>query len=524
LVSTTLYIVQREAVLAATFALLGLLAYLHGRSLHRQGQGRVGTAWMLGGIGAGAVLATLCKANGALLPVLAWVLEATVLRDQRRDIGWNRLRFVLLVLPSILLLTWLASQLLDIRVQPGIRPWTIGQRLLTEPRVLCDYLFLLLVPRALSTGLFNDSYTVSTAVFDPPVTVAAIGVVLILVWLAFALRRRAPTWSAALLFFFVGHLLESTVIPLELYYEHRNYLPAILLFWPPAVALWEWRAASPSTRIAVGVAALALYGIITYQRAMLWGQPEHMALLWAQRNPDSPRAQAAAAMAELKVGKPRRALARLEPLLRKQPYELQWSLNRIDAACASGGISSADIAATSNALRHARDGQELATYWLGRAINRAFPPSCRGLDVSALHQWLQAAAHNPAMQRPDSRQDLEMLSGRLALEQHDADGALGHFNRALALRPTPGAAAQQAALLGSKGYARHALAHLDQYDHVASDRIRVSGWNMPRLHEWILERQDYWPRELARLRTTLDADVHAHALGRGAITEEDPPK
>jgi len=36
---------------------------------------------------------------------------------------------------------------------------------------------------------------------------------------------------------FALDVLESTAVPLELYFEHRNYLPALLLFWPIARGL-----------------------------------------------------------------------------------------------------------------------------------------------------------------------------------------------------------------------------------------------------------------------------------------------
>ncbi len=48
-------------------------------------------------------------------------------------------------------------------------------------------------------------------------------------WCAFLLRRRYPLLLLAVLFFLVGHSMESTLIPLEMVYEHRNYLPGMLV-------------------------------------------------------------------------------------------------------------------------------------------------------------------------------------------------------------------------------------------------------------------------------------------------------
>src|SRR5574337_118723 len=80
-VSTTLYIVQREAMLPATFTLLGLLAWLHGRAALARGRTWRGLTWIAVGLGGCTVLGVLSKANGILLPALALLVEYVLLRD-----------------------------------------------------------------------------------------------------------------------------------------------------------------------------------------------------------------------------------------------------------------------------------------------------------------------------------------------------------------------------------------------------------------------------------------------------------
>ena len=154
-VSTTLYIVQREAMLPATFTLLGLLAWVHGRARLASAP-RIALLWMVGVFGACAVLAVASKANGALLPVLAWVVDSVILRRSdptRSTLRLRALRTAMLIVPSVLLLGWLLSKLPAMHADLAARPWTVAQRLLTEPRVLVDYLQLLAVPRVLFDGL-----------------------------------------------------------------------------------------------------------------------------------------------------------------------------------------------------------------------------------------------------------------------------------------------------------------------------------------------------------------------------------
>jgi tetratricopeptide (TPR) repeat protein len=521
-VSTTLYVVQRQAMLPATFVLLGLLAYVRGRALLDRAP-RTGAAWMAAGILGGTGLALLCKANGLLLPLLAWAIDATVLRASLRPppgdaAGQRRLRLLrrlLLVLPSLLLFTYLASFLgrLDAAID---RPWTIGQRLLTEPRVLLDYLHLLVVPRVLSTGLYNDDYPVSAGLLAPAATLPSLLAIAALVALGFRLRRRLPAVAAALLFFFAGHLLESTVVPLELYFEHRNYLPAMLLFWPLARWLSAWNAA-PRARMAAGCALLALLAAITWQRASLWGQPEQLARLWALQNPGSARAQATAATYDLRGRRPDLAMARLRELWDRQPHDLQLALNYANAACARQGLRQEEVRAIGEALRRADSGDQLVHRWLGRALDVAGAGRCPGLDVGTVADWVDQAWRNPRLSAyPGRRQDLHSLRGRLALERGEPERALAQFDRALDEWVTPGAAARQAALLAEQGHYELALRHLDHYAQRDQETVRPTGWGMAAVHQWVLDRQGYWPRELAILREKLRAEIEGAAAPRGA--------
>jgi len=525
-VSTTLYIVQRETMLPATFVLGGLLAYVHGRQLHAT-RPRAGAAWMWAGIGLGTLLAVLAKANGILLPLLALVLEATVLRagdGPSAETVAHRLRWwrrLLLVVPSLMLAAYLARYLLALHDPIDVRSWTIAERLMTQPRVLLDYLQLLLVPRVLSTGLYNDTYAVSTGWLVPWATLPAALAMLGLATFAFAVRRRWPVLSAGVLFWFAGHLLESSVVPLELYFEHRNYLPALLLFWPLAHALVRWRVRW-SVRALAAVAVLALLALTTWQRAHLWGQPERLAAVWALQNPESPRSQATAAMNEMRTGRPDLAARRLEPLVQAAPYELQWVLNLADARCMSGGMDQATAARVSLGLRHARHGQHLAWRWLDGMIDRTAARPCPGVDTTVLQQWIDALAANPAMASPGRQQDAAALAGRLALLEQRPDEALAHFDRGLAADVRPEAAAQQAALLARHGHYEQALAHLDHYDRLAAEKPPPRGFAMPRLHHWVLERQGYWQTEFDALRRQLQADLAASDARADQSNESSP--
>ena len=513
-VSTTLYIVQREAMLPATFVLLGLLAWLRGRRLLAVTP-LSGATWMVFGITLGTLLAMLGKANGALLPVLAWVLEATVLRKHpiAGDIALRRLRglrFLLLVLPSLIFFAYLLWRLPHVGDTLDARPWTVGDRLLTEPRVLLDYLRLLLIPRVLSTGIYNDAYLASTSLMQPGTTLPALIGVLGLLAVGFALRKRVPILAAAVLFYFAGHMLESTTIPLELYFEHRNYLPAMLLGWPLAQAICRWKAPA-WLRIAIAIILLGMLEITTLQRASLWANQNEMALLWAAQNPDSSRAQATAASFEAQAGRADRAMARLGGAWRQHPADLQLALNYVNAACTVRGLQPGEIDAVTNALRTSTEGGQLLHRWLERALDAAQSGQCPRMDLAVITRWVNAACANSHWaSMPGRQQDLYSVKGRVALAQGNASIALKEFNKALDASPTPQAASAQAALLASSGAYSEALAHLDHYVQLESRGKPESGLNMQRVHAWVLARQGFWQHELSHLRRTIEADRATH--------------
>lgn len=523
LVSTTLYIVQREAMLPATFTLLGLLGYCAGRE--RAARGSAGGVWLAAGsIALCTVLGVLCKANGVLLPMLAWLVEVIVLAPAqpignpgvaRRFASMQRL---VLGVPSVLVIVALgwAGIRYAIHGAPAFRPWTFGERLISEPRVIADYLRLLLMPHPYTSGLFNDSFRASTSLFSPLATLPCVVLVAGLLAGAIAVRKRVPALSLAVLFYFAGQILESTVIPLELYYEHRNYLPALLLFWP--IALWiTGDGVLPIVRRALFVILPLLFAGMTWMRCSLWGNAQDQALLWARKNPDSPRAQAYAAQTERARGDPPAAIARLTHVSVAPDEDMQIVLNLIGARCDLGAVPPADIERADTALRNARVTGQLGYNWFAAAIGSiAAGHACQGLGPPEIERLLDAAAANPHGQDSYGRkQDNFNLRGQLALAMHDPAKTLDEFNAALDVNPGPAVALEQAAALGSAGYPAQALTHLDHLKQIWIP-APMPGFSMRALHSRLLLREGYWQNEIAHLRNALSEDAAQSGAGAPA--------
>lgn len=285
MVSTTLYVVQRMAQLATLFSLAGIVLYLHAR-LSLQRTPRRAYFWMTLAIGLFTVLATYSKENGALLPLLILCIEFCLPKDGKPVWQW---RAIFLWLPSLALGYKLATYInLSENPWPN-RNFNMIERLLTEARIVCEYLFHLFVPRIEGNGLYQDGYVISRSLWQPVTTVPAIAFLSGLLGFAFWMRRKAPVVTLAILFFFSAHLMESTVVGLELYFEHRNYLAALFLFLPLA---WYCVVFTPRFKLLplIAVVVLAILASMTWLRANLWSDNDKLELYWVQSATNSPRA------------------------------------------------------------------------------------------------------------------------------------------------------------------------------------------------------------------------------------------
>jgi tetratricopeptide (TPR) repeat protein len=340
-------------------------------------------------------------------------------------------------------------------------------------------------------------------------TLPAIICVLALIIAAWCLRRQYPAIALAVLFYFAGQLVESTSIPLELYFEHRNYVPALLMCWPLGLWLSDTIQLSLVKR-GLSVMLPICLAVMTHVRAEVWGNVEAQAAIWAHINPDSPRAQTNAAQLELKNGHPFEAASRLEALLRTRPDQAQLALNLVGARCITGGLHAGDMAYVQKAIQTATNSSPLFVSWFEHALPVALSEKCPGFSIAELQSLIDAGIANPKLQEPGPQQDFMYLRGSVALAQHRPELALRDFIQALNLQVRPDMALQTAATLGAAGYPAEGLKLLDYYQQSSERNIRPSQ-GMPMLHEWVLTRENYWPNEIAHLRRQLTLDAKAHS-------------
>jgi tetratricopeptide (TPR) repeat protein len=270
------YIVQRMASMAAMFYILGIYLYIRGR-LHRI---RLNQVVYLVGSFLSYALALASKENAAIFPVALMLVEIIFFQDLsrpkiRKAFFWTTLGGgILLLLFGIFV--FFHNEPLKFLSAYENRSFTPFQRLLTEPRILIFYLSQLFYP--VPTRLSIEHHVpVSTSLLSPWTTLPSIIVVMVLIGLGIAQMRKRPILSFAILFFFLNHLIESTIIGLELVFEHRNYLPSLFLFFPVSVALKTlldyYRPRKPAMHVILVLFLILMIvglGMGTYIRNLAW--------------------------------------------------------------------------------------------------------------------------------------------------------------------------------------------------------------------------------------------------------------
>ena len=158
------------------------------------------------------------------------------------------------------------------------------------------------------------------------------------------------------------------------------------------------------------------------------------------------------------------------------------------------------------AMKESPNTGSLFVSWFDRMLPAVMSGGCPGLSATDLVDLINAGLQNPKLAASGPQQDLTYLRGRIALAQHQPDAALADFVKALDLQVRPGMALQAAATLGAAGYPTQGLQLLDHY-HQVEKKVMPPGFGMPRLHAWVLARQNYWPHEMDHLRQQLVLDA-----------------
>ena len=221
------YLVQRMTSLATLFYLVSITFYLQARFCQRQEGFSVKAAVFYFIFTLSALGSFLSKEISATLPIVIILSEVMFftpdlfLRIVKRKKIFYFLALIFIVI-AIISVVFLLPRLSGY----GGRHFTLSERLLTELRVVSSYVFLLLLPLPRFLN-FEHDVALSTSLISPLSTLMSLIFISSLLFLAWKLRHRYKLVSFGIIWFFINLAIESTIIPLELKFEHRLYLPSI---------------------------------------------------------------------------------------------------------------------------------------------------------------------------------------------------------------------------------------------------------------------------------------------------------
>lgn len=299
--TSILYVVQRMTSLSALFSLCAIYCYSNWRIACMSGNAR-GYAWpkLLACMIAFSA-SILAKENGVMTFTYLAVIELTVFKFREQPSGEEfRHKGLLLaaavpILLAVVAVTW---QLLNqdwrgFAAGYSIRDFTLEQRLLTQARVIFVYVRQVILPDVSWMGLYHDDYVLSKGLLQPVSTLVSLCALFGLVVMALWSVNRAPWLAFGLLWFLLGHSLESTIFPLELIHEHRNYLPSIGLLVALLGAFHYLVSRFPKLKSVIAVTCMLMvliYAIQTRIRADQWANLFDHAAIEVVNHPKSERA------------------------------------------------------------------------------------------------------------------------------------------------------------------------------------------------------------------------------------------
>jgi len=483
LVSTTLYAVQRMAQLSTLFVFAGLTTYLYGRSFITSNPTKAYLV-MTASVGLFTLLAILSKENGILLPLLVGVVEITIIASQKPRLpSLNRYwGIVFIVAPSIMLATYLGNRIVVdgfFEIRPP-RDFSTYERLLTQPRVLVDYLKHWFIPELYTTGVFQDHFIKSTGPFAPITTALSALLHIAVISVSIIKRHRWPLFAFVALFFYGSHVLESSVLKLELYFEHRNYLAAAFLFLPLLILLQK--KVGRQLFFVVTVGAMLLLGGFTRYSATIWADYSSMVEASARKAPTSTRAQAQLATQLYNAGRYGESLQVIDRAIQNIPNSSYLEITRSTLRCYMGDLSARDFEQTASQVStRTYDPRmfELYTTLVSSVVRK----QCPDISTEAMRNLFSTMLLVPqnADPRSLSYSQIQYFVGFVDAYAGEPSRAVAAFEESLRARPGASHAMLMAAHLATGEhfdealyFSDLALSQLDAESQHALQGIRVS--------------------------------------------------
>jgi len=284
-VSTTLYTIQRMTQLSTFFSLLTLLAYLHFISTLSKSSRLKDFIFPTLLILIFMILGILSKENAILIfPAILcinWFIQPT-----SRSQLFKLWQYSITYIPTAMVLVYFFINHQIFTAGYEFKQFGMFERILTETRVISDYLLQILVPNVKSMSVFHDDLLVSNSIYNP---ISTLWSTLFIILLVITLFTKIPKiYKFSIIWFFIWHLLESTILPLDLYFEHRNYLASLGPLLALAMIILDLSSKVTNSKLfspfkvtislAVIFSLYLLIGLVTLTK--FWDSEEKMYIHW----------------------------------------------------------------------------------------------------------------------------------------------------------------------------------------------------------------------------------------------------
>jgi len=280
------YVVQRMNCMSAMFYILSLLLYVRARLTSNKGK----KLTLFLGCTVTGILSLGSKEIAATLPFFVFLYEWYFFQDL--SLTWLKRNSIYLIgfllVAMLLVFFYLGGHPIErILSSYSKRDFTLWQRVLTEFRVVIYYISLIIFPHPVRLNLLHD-FSISRSFLDPVTTLLAFVTISGLLATAFWLAKKERLLSFCILWFLGNLVIESSVIALEIIFEHRNYLPSMLFIF--AFVILAYRFVTSKRLLAVLLCTVAvIFSFWTYQRNIIWSDD---VVLWqdcVKKSPHQPR-------------------------------------------------------------------------------------------------------------------------------------------------------------------------------------------------------------------------------------------
>lgn len=432
--STVFYVVQRMNELSALFCLLAVWCYLRYRPRLTDETPRHSFIRLTVLLLPCAALSVFSKENGILLFLYLFLLERLLFADMPPPTQIKYLLNLLLLLPLVTLAGYLIYTYPETVAGYQFRPWTVGERLLTQINVIMDYLRIILLPYYSDFTFYHDEYPIA-AMFSPSLWLKGAGLIVVLSWCL--LGKRLPLVRLGFLWFFCGHALEASHVNLEMFFEHRNYLPSyglILALVTGVHTLYHYFSRRWLVWVMGGMYGLNIISIAALHLT-LWQNPVMQSMEWSRLNPESRWAALDTGSIYMLLGISEGKFDRVETfyndMAAKYPDSIipMLELLKIDGCYKHLATGSAEWSRLFEQARLAKRYRLQETVAFHRLVEKILHNECPAIDAEALLELMRVVADNDSFAPVAGYIEESIISLEKGMQVRTSAKGTGKFSR-----------------------------------------------------------------------------------------------